>query len=52
VYNTHDPSVAWNGYFKNDPLKPGVYVYRIDLTYSFGGKTKTVLRSGDVTLIQ
>ncbi|MGB3080617.1 MAG: gliding motility-associated C-terminal domain-containing protein [Saprospiraceae bacterium] len=52
VYNTHDPSFAWNGHFKNEPLNPGVYVYRALFTYTFGGKIFSEMVTGDITLVR
>ncbi|HZV70507.1 MAG TPA: hypothetical protein VFG10_13220 [Saprospiraceae bacterium] len=43
---------TWDGRFKNDPLNSGVYVYRVDFTYSFNGKIITESAVGDVTLIR
>ncbi|MCC6463112.1 MAG: gliding motility-associated C-terminal domain-containing protein [Saprospiraceae bacterium] len=46
---TNDPSVGWDGSFRNQPMQPGVYVYYFEVTLADG--TVEVF-SGDVTIMQ
>jgi gliding motility-associated-like protein len=47
--SVNDPSAGWDGTFRNQALKPDVYVYVMDAVCENG--TKVVVR-GDVTLIR
>jgi gliding motility-associated-like protein len=47
--NLNNPMAGWDGTFKNQPLKPDVYVYVMDAQC---GNGKRVLKRGDVTLIR
>jgi len=40
---------GWNGEYKEKPLDPGVYIYKVVLAFTDG---RTILKSGDVTLLR
>jgi hypothetical protein len=43
---------TWNGFEKNEALNPGVFLYRIEITYeTVWGRTSEVV-TGDVTLLR
>jgi hypothetical protein len=45
---TNDPSVGWDGTFRNKKMSPGVYVYYFEVNLADGS---TVVYKGDVTII-
>ncbi len=45
----NDPSVGWDGYFRDKKLDPGVYIYVIDVLFTNGSSR---LFKGDVTLLR
>ena len=47
--NVNDPSVGWDGTFRNQTLKPDVYVYVMDAICETGNK---VVIRGDISLIR
>ena len=52
VFRTLDPNIAWDGKWMNNQLKPGVYVYNLEIEYidDIGpGKENT---SGTITLLE
>jgi gliding motility-associated-like protein len=48
-FNLNDKNYGWNGTFKNENLKPDVYVYTIQV-YCDGGEL--MIEKGDVTIIR
>ncbi len=52
VYSHAGDSFEWDGKFTNEPVNPGVYVYRVAVAYRVQGQLRTVILSGDVTLIR
>ena len=52
VFRTLDPNIAWDGKWMNNQLKPGVYVYNLQVEYiddTGPGKENT---SGTITLLE
>ena len=52
VYATTASPISWDGNFKNKSVSPGVYVYRVQLSYKFNGTIKQKSYHGDVTVIK
>jgi gliding motility-associated-like protein len=52
VFSSQTHPFIWNGTFDGRPVNPGVYVYRLILTYSNGINTVREIITGDVTLIR
>ncbi len=52
VFGSDQHPFTWDGKFNNDPLNPGVYVYRFTIVYSNGGNVVTKKVTGDVTLVK
>lgn len=48
-FAANDPSLGWDGTFRNELMLPGVYVYAIELLFVDG---KTEIVKGDVTLVR
>jgi gliding motility-associated-like protein len=48
-FAANDPSLGWDGTFRNELMLPGVYVYAIDLLFVDG---KIEIVKGDVTLVR
>ncbi len=48
VFSTNDPKNGWDGIYKNQPLNPGIFVYRIKYNCKGGSKIK----SGSFALIR
>ena len=48
-FDAEDESMGWNGFYRNNALPTGVYVYQMDLVYVDG---EVLQYSGDVTLIR
>jgi len=42
----------WNGYFEDEEVMPGVYVYLIKVTYMIDGKEHERVFTGDVTVLR
>ena len=52
VFTSIDPNIYWDGQWMNSDIKPGVYVYRLEVEYLDDlGESKEVL-SGSVTLLE
>lgn len=49
IFETHDPDIGWNGYYRGELCKQDVYVYKIWAKFADG---EVVERVGDVTLIR
>jgi gliding motility-associated-like protein len=49
VFETTDPSQAWDGTFRSKPMPSGVYVYYLEVTLEDG---KRVEKKGNVSLIR
>ena len=49
LYESNNRDIGWDGYFNGKLAVPGVYVYRLILTFANGEVTTRV---GDVTLIR
>ena len=49
IYETHEPTRGWNGYYKGNPCEEGVYVYRIEGVYDNG---KPFFIMGDILLVR
>jgi len=47
IFFTDDPNISWDGYYNNNFVERGVYVYYI--SYVFNGKAKK--KSGDLTVL-
>lgn len=45
----NDPSNGWDGFFRNERLNPGVFIYSAEIEF-IDGFTKTY--NGDVTLVE
>lgn len=43
---------TWDGHFNGKAVLPGVYVYRLELTYITGGTERKEVLSGDVTVVR
>ncbi|MFZ1677207.1 MAG: gliding motility-associated C-terminal domain-containing protein [Saprospiraceae bacterium] len=52
VFSSKRNPFTWNGYFGDERLIPGVYVYKIKVTYVFNGKETSELFVGDVTIVR
>lgn len=49
LFETKDKNIGWDGYYKNQLMPQGVYVYRLELIYDNGRRETKV---GDITLIR
>jgi gliding motility-associated-like protein len=49
VFETTDPQVCWDGNFKEKPLNPGVFAYKLVVTLLDGS---TIIESGNLTLVR
>ncbi len=49
LFESHDQSVGWDGYFQGKMQPADVYVYRLELTYGDG---REQVKVGDVTLVR
>jgi hypothetical protein len=45
----NDKNAGWDGTYKNQPLKPDVYVWVLDATCTNGERTQT---KGDISLVR
>jgi hypothetical protein len=45
----NDPIQGWDGTFRDEPLNPGVYVYRMQILYGDGLIDNL---SGDITIVR
>lgn len=45
----NNPSLGWNGKFRNKDISPGVYAWKADLRLKSGG---TISKHGDVTVVR
>jgi gliding motility-associated-like protein len=52
VYSSTDIPFVWDGHFNQQPMMPGVYVYRIALAYEVVGQVRSEILAGDVTLLR
>jgi gliding motility-associated-like protein len=52
VFNSEALPFTWDGYFKNERVMPGVYVYRIECKYLADGVPREEVFVGDVTVIR
>ena len=52
VFNSESVPFVWDGYFKNEKVMPGVYVYRIECRYIAAGVSREEIFTGDVTVIR
>ncbi len=48
VFESNDPAMGWDGYYKGQLCGPGVYVWKVRGTYRNG---QPIIMAGDVTLI-
>ena len=49
LFETDDIHRGWNGYFKEELVPLGVYVWRVDVTFT---DNKQFIKSGDITLLR
>jgi gliding motility-associated-like protein len=49
VFETTDPQICWDGNYKDKPLNPGVFAYKLVVTLFDGS---TVIESGNLTLVR
>lgn len=52
IYRSDEPDATWDGTFNGNAMNPGVYVYRIELSYQKEQKAQTILLHGNVTLVR
>ena len=52
VYSDEAIPFIWDGYFAEEIVMPGVYVYRIKVKYIDQGVETEVVLAGDVTLVR
>ena len=52
VFNSEAIPFTWDGYYKNERVMPGVFVYRIEVQYSAAGEPREEVFTGDVTVIR
>ena len=52
IYQSDKHPFTWDGRFKDEPMNPGVYVYRFTLVYSNGVNIVTEKVTGDVSLVR
>lgn len=43
---------GWEGHFREEDMKPGVYVWLLDATINFCGRDVVLSRKGDVTVVR
>jgi gliding motility-associated-like protein len=49
VFETNDQTIGWNGYFKDKPVDPAVFVYYLEVTCEGG---QTYFEKGNITVIE
>ena len=53
LFHTNDPNIGWNGFYRNEDMQTGVYVYKLETVInSCIGIPKSIFKKGDVTLIK
>ena len=52
VFDSKSVPFVWDGFFKNERVMPGVYVYRIECKYIATGIQREEIFTGDVTVIR
>lgn len=52
VYGSKERPFDWDGFFNEEPVMPGVYVYVIQIEYLFGGISRQETFYGDVTVVR
>jgi gliding motility-associated-like protein len=52
LYYSDSTTFEWNGHYKDQPVMPGVYVYRFIISYTEAGEFKEDVRIGDVTVLR
>ena len=52
VFSSQEVPFAWDGYFNQERILPGVYVYRIECKYLAAGEERDEVFTGDVTVIR
>jgi gliding motility-associated-like protein len=49
MFQSSDPNLGWNGFYKGAPSETGVYFYHIKITFPTG---ETKIEKGDVTILR
>jgi gliding motility-associated-like protein len=52
VFASEAIAFEWDGFFKHEPLQPGVFAYVIHMKYEVNGQEKDEVFAGDVTLVR
>jgi hypothetical protein len=52
VYETKSLPVEWKGDLSGERLNPGVFVYKMEVSYFDRVTERTVILNGDVTLVR
>jgi gliding motility-associated-like protein len=48
IFESHNQEIGWDGYYKGEPAKQDVYIWKVTGNYSDG---KGFSKTGDVTLM-
>jgi gliding motility-associated-like protein len=52
VYGSKEKPFNWDGFFNDEPVMPGVYVFVIQIEYLLDGTTRQETLYGDVTVVR
>jgi gliding motility-associated-like protein len=52
MFVTSDLSEGWEGFFNDEPMNPGVYVWQFWADLQICSRTIQVYRKGDVTIVR